>query len=85
MSGIPWILDDDMCVVQEENRPGSIILIISFNIDNIFDFLLSIGMKPFMEIGFMPTPFASGTQTCFHYRGNVTVPKDYQVWDAILL
>lgn len=76
------ILDDDMCVVQE-NRPGEYTYNF-FNIDNIFDFLLSIGMKPFMEIGFMPTPFASGTQTCFHYRGNVTVPKDYQVWDEFI-
>jgi len=24
-----------------------------FNIDRIFDFLLSIGMKPFVELGFM--------------------------------
>lgn len=24
------------------------------NIDSIYDFLLSIGMKPFIELGFMP-------------------------------
>lgn len=76
------ILDDDMCVVQEP-EPGKYTYNF-FNIDCIFDFLLSIGMKPFMEIGFMPTPFASGERTCFHYKGNVTVPKDYQIWDEFI-
>lgn len=76
------ILDDDMCVVQE-TAPGKYSYNF-FNIDNIFDFLLRIGMKPFMEISFMPTAFASGTQTCFHYKGNVTPPKDYPVWDAFI-
>lgn len=50
------------------------------NIDNIFDFLLSIDMKPFLELGFMPSLFASGEDTCFYYKGNITPPKDYNVW-----
>ena len=76
------ILDDDMCVVQE-TEPGKYSYNF-FNIDNIFDFLLRIGMKPFLEIGFMPTPFASGEKTCFHYKGNITPPKDYQAWDTFI-
>ena len=36
------LLDDDMCVVQE-NKPGEYSYNF-FNIDSIFDFLLSIGM-----------------------------------------
>lgn len=32
----------------------------------------------------MPTPFASGTQTCFHYKGNVTPPADYGKWNAFI-
>src|SRR2546423_958511 len=31
-----------------------------FNIDQAFDFLLSIGMKPFIELSFMPRALASG-------------------------
>ena len=76
------ILDDDMCVVQE-TEPGKYSYNF-FNIDNIFDFLLRIGMKPFLEIGFMPTPFASGEKTCFHYKGNITPPRDYQAWDTFI-
>lgn len=76
------ILDDDMAVVQEP-EPG-VYRYNFFNIDCIFDFLLSIGMRPFMEIGFMPESFASGTKTCFPYRGNITMPKDFEAWDAFI-
>lgn len=55
-----------------------------FNIDSIFDFLLSIGMKPFIELGFMPEALASGTTTCFHYKANVTPPADYAEWEKLI-
>lgn len=48
------LLDDDMSVVIPPMMPGIGEDQISFfNIDRIFDFLLSIGMKPFVELGFM--------------------------------
>jgi xylan 1,4-beta-xylosidase len=55
-----------------------------FNIDRVFDFLLSIGMKPFIELGFMPSALASGTKTCFHYKANITPPADYAQWEALI-
>lgn len=55
-----------------------------FNIDQIIDFLLSIGMRPFIELSFMPETLASGHDTVFRYRGNVTPPRDYGDW-AILI
>src|SRR5688572_25251229 len=55
-----------------------------FNTDQIFDFLLSIGMKPFIELSFMPEALASGTKTVFKYRGNVTPPRDYRLWAAFI-
>ena len=36
------------------------------NGDRIWDFLLSIGMKPFLELSFMPTALASEHRTVFH-------------------
>jgi xylan 1,4-beta-xylosidase len=56
-----------------------------FNIGSIFDFLLEIGMKPFIELGFMPEILASGTDTCFHYKGNITPPADYEQWETLIL
>lgn len=55
-----------------------------FNADQIMDFLLSIGMKPFVELSFMPETLASGNKTVFHYQANVTPPKDYKQWAALI-
>ena len=53
-------------------------------IDVLYDFILSIGMKPFVELGFMPEALASGRQTIFWWRGNVTPPKDYKKWEELI-
>ena len=81
------LLDDEMSVCLPEIKamqPTGKLIYNFFNIDSIFDFLLSIGMKPFLELGFMPSALASGEQTCFHYKGNVTPPKDYRLWDELI-
>lgn len=79
---------DDMSVCVEAKKPfsnESLGLVYNFiNIDKIFDFLLSIGMKPFIELGFMPAALASGTKECFHYHGNITPPKDYAEWEKLV-
>jgi xylan 1,4-beta-xylosidase len=49
-------------------------------IDELYDFLHSIGMKPFVELGFMPNGLASGSKTIFWWKGNVTPPKDMTKW-----
>src|SRR5665213_3925269 len=41
-------------------------------------------MKPFVELGFMPTTLASGGQTVFHYCANVSPPKDYARWAMLI-
>lgn len=81
------IFNDDMCVcVQKKTHKGEPLgIVYNFaNVDNIFDFLISIGMKPFVEIGFMPECLASGEKTCFHYKGNITPPKDYAEWNRFI-
>ncbi|HKG46165.1 MAG TPA: hypothetical protein VKB02_05530 [Pyrinomonadaceae bacterium] len=55
-----------------------------FNADQIFDFLLSIDMKPFVELSFMPNALASGTRTVFSYEANVTPPRDYKQWATLI-
>ena len=55
-----------------------------FNSDQIFDFLLSIGMKPFVELSFMPGVLASGSRTVFSYEANVTPPRDYKQWATLI-
>ena len=53
-------------------------------IDELYDFLQSIGMKPFVELGFMPGALASGNKTIFWWRGNVTKPRDMKVWSDFI-
>jgi len=55
-----------------------------FNADQVCDFLLSIEMRPFIELSFMPGALASGRRTVFHYRGNITPPRDYAKWGALI-
>jgi len=75
------LLSDDVgTLIREKNK-----LIYSFfNADQIFDFLVSIGMHPFVELSFMPTALASAGRTVFHYNANVTPPKDYKHWAALI-
>ena len=75
------MLDDDMGTLICQNEK---LLYSFFNIDSIFDYLLSIGMQPFAELSFMPAALASGGTTVFRYRGNVTPPKDYRQWGALI-
>ncbi len=70
------LFDDDMSVYfGEADETYSF-----FNVDSIYDFLLSIKMKPLIELSFMPDALASGNQTIFHYKGNITPPKNYTQW-----
>lgn len=80
------IFDDDMNVCQrptdhlpvvKRNPP---VLYNFYQIGSIYDRLLEIGVKPFVELGFMPSALASGRQTVFHYKGNVTQPKNMEKW-----
>jgi xylan 1,4-beta-xylosidase len=75
------LFDDDMCVYgRSEEGP----VFSFFNVDSIYDFLLGIGMKPFVELSFMPADMASGVQTALHYKANVTPPTDYGLWAELV-
>lgn len=75
------MLNDDMGTLICQNEK---LLYSFFNIDSIFDYLLSIGMQPFAELSFMPATLASGSTTVFRYRGNVTPPNDPEQWRALI-
>lgn len=75
------LLSDDMGthVDQDDEAVDSF-----FNADQILDFLVGIGMRPFVELSFMPEALASGHVTVFHYEGNVTPPTDVKAWGALV-
>jgi xylan 1,4-beta-xylosidase len=76
------LLTDDMAVYKEDSKGNPVYSFMY--VDALFDYLHSIGMKPFVELGFMPNALASGNETIFWWRGNVTPPKDYDKWAALV-
>ena len=68
-----------MSVLVQE-RFGNGVQLSFTNIDSVFDFLLSINMKPFIELGFMPDCLKSKNATVFHYKGNTAPPADHDKW-----
>ena len=76
------LLHDDMGVYFEDKKGNPI-----YNwqyIDQLYDFLLSINVKPFVELSFMPAALASGNKTIFWWKGNITPPKDYNKWYELI-
>ena len=76
------LLQDELGVYQE-NRDGTP----RYNwqyIDDVYDYLLSIGMKPFVEFGFMPQALSSGRAKIFWWNGYVTPPNNYDKWDGLI-
>ena len=49
-------------------------------VDQVIDTYLSLGVAPFLELGFMPSGLASGEQTVFWWHGNVTPPSSLAEW-----
>lgn len=81
------LLDDRMSIlIRKRDHSGNDLgLVYNFvNMDNTFDWLLDNGMKPFIELGFMPSAIASGDRTVFHYKGNITPPADYAEWEELI-
>lgn len=72
------LFHEDMMVYREENgRP-----VVNWQyVDLVYDHWLSIGIRPFVELSFMPYDLASGEETVFWWKGNITPPKDWERWE----
>jgi len=76
---------DDMGIYQAYKQGDEEKVEYNFRyVDMVFDDYLSLGLKPFVELGFMPYKLASGDQTIFYWKGNVTPPSDYNKWAALV-
>ncbi|MCL2078261.1 MAG: xylan 1,4-beta-xylosidase [Oscillospiraceae bacterium] len=76
---------DDMAVYHTYTEDGIEKEEYNFSyVDMVFDGYLSLGIKPFVELGFMPEQMASGSQTIFYWKGNVTPPVCYDKWARLV-
>ena len=78
------IFDRDVGLVQRD-ADGHISYNFSY-VDQIYDGLLERGVKPFVELSFMPRELSSdpSQQHDFWYHPNVMPPKDYAQWNAMI-
>jgi xylan 1,4-beta-xylosidase len=77
------ILDDDIGVYSEGPR-GKPIYNFSY-VDQVYDGLLANGVRPFVELSFMPGRLAQrNIRHVFWYHPIVSPPRDYRRWDALI-
>ena len=76
------LLQDELGVYSED-RQGRPVYNFQY-IDAVYDAILSAGVRPFVEFGFMPQKMAGGEQTIFWWKGNITPPRDYAKWEGLV-
>jgi xylan 1,4-beta-xylosidase len=70
--------------LYDENPQGEPIYNFSY-VDQVYDGLLAGGVKPFVELSFMPNKLASKPiLQAFWYKPDVAPPKDWSKWDALI-
>lgn len=52
--------------------------------DAVYDFLMEIGLRPFVVLDFMPEALAGGKKTVYWEKANVSVPLSYEKWGALV-
>jgi xylan 1,4-beta-xylosidase len=83
------LLDDDMYVIEPGKKispllPVSIRTESFYQIDCLFDAILNLGIRPFVELSFISSVLASGRKVVFHYKGNITPPKHFEEWADLI-
>ena len=76
------LFHDDMAVYDEDGN-GEPVLWFGY-IDKLFDFLLSVNIKPFVELGFMPVQLATVPNTTFWWQANGCPPTNYDKWHYLV-
>ncbi len=79
------LFTDDMAIFQVYEEDGARRIEYNFTyLDLVMDNYRSCGLRPFLELGFMPAAMASGEQTIFYWKGNTTPPADYGEWCGLV-
>lgn len=81
------LFSDDMAIYQayaDENGEEKVEYNFTY-LDRVMDDYISLGLRPFLELGFMPEKLASGTQTIFYWKGNTTPPKSDEGWTSLVI
>jgi xylan 1,4-beta-xylosidase len=73
--------DDNRVYREKKGKP-----VYDFSVvDEIYDQVLDLGLRPVVEIGFMPRDLAADpSKTVFEYGAVISPPKDYERWGELV-
>jgi len=75
------LFHDDMFVYREwQGKPA-------YNwqyIDDLFDHMLAIGIRPFVELTFFPSDVAGNDDSFAWWKGHGTPPNDFTIWSEVV-
>jgi len=76
------LFHDDMFVMRRDECGGYV-----FNfqyVDELFDSMLELHIRPFVELGFFPDCLKGGDAAQFWWKGHVTPPESYGDWCLLI-
>ena len=76
------IFSDDM-MICDIDKDGNILYNWSY-VNQLFDFFQEVNIKPFVELGFMPSELKSSDHTVFWWNANISQPKDINLWTDLV-
>ena len=84
------LFHDDMAIYQErrdnpwdKNSPVHIEYNFTY-LDRVMDSYHKLGLRPFLELGFMPEKLASSGNRVFVWGGHTSPPRDYKLWTDLV-
>ena len=69
------LFDDEVGIAQAGSGSWNFLYL-----DQIYDFMLDHGVRPFVELSFMPEAMATSAYRIEFYRGNVSPPRRWSDW-----
>ena len=84
------LFHDDMAIYQENrenfwNPDSPVHREYNFTyLDLVMDSYKCLGIKPFIELGFMPKKLSGGENRVFYWQGHTSPPKDYELWKDLV-
>ena len=76
------IFNDEM-MIYNETEDGVPVYNWSY-VDRLYDFLLSTGTRPFVELSFMPSLLRRSGETIFWWKGNISPPREMEKWTELV-
>lgn len=74
---------DDAMMVYDEDRNGQPIYNFTY-IDQVLDFLYTLRLRPFIELGFMPSKLAKNEDSLFYTPMNTSMPRSQDDWNTLV-